>query len=139
VGAVIVRVDVLPLLLEARRVLVAEVVGGFFGQAALGRFWLPCDLLGSGEQPAEAARRVARGQLGLDLDGVLVVGARQHPVGGALHLALVMAGAVSGQPDPQPPVSGFAARPLGELPDQVGFYHRDEIALLASRYERLRE
>jgi hypothetical protein len=49
-----------------------------------------------------------------------------------------MAGAVSGEPDPRPPVSGFAARLLAELPDQVGFYHRDEIALLASRYERLR-
>ena len=134
----IVRVDVLPLLLEARRVLVAEVVGGFFGQAALGRFWLPCDLLREGEQPAEAARRAVRGQLGLDLDGVLVVGSRQHPVGGAAHLALVMAGTVSGEPDPRPPVSGFAARLLGELPDQVGFHHRDEIALLASRYERLR-
>ncbi|HEU4384821.1 MAG TPA: NUDIX domain-containing protein [Anaeromyxobacteraceae bacterium] len=135
----IVRVDVLPLLLEARRVLVAEVVGGFFGQAALGRFWLPCGPLQEGEQPAEAARRLVRAQLGLDLEGVLVVGTRQHPVGGAPHLALVMAGAVSGEPEPGPPVSGFAARLLGELPDQVGFYHRDEIALLASRYERLRD
>ena len=134
----IVRVDVLPLVLEARRVLVAEVVGGFLGQAALGRWWLPCDPLGAGEQPAEAARRILRAQLGLDLDGVLVVGTRQHPVGGEAHLALVMAGAVSGEPDPRPPVSGFAARLLAELPDQVGFYHRDEIALLASRYERLR-
>lgn len=135
----IVRVDVLPLLLEARRVLVAEVVGGFFGQAALGRFWLPCGLLGEGEQPAEAARRLVLAQLGLGLDGVLVVGTRQHPVGQEHHLALVMAGAVSGEPDPRAPVSGFAARLLGELPDQVGFYHRDEIALLASRYERLRD
>ena len=134
----IVRVDVLPLLLEARRVLVAEVIGGLFGQAAPGRWWLPAALLGEGEQPAEAARRAVRAQLGLDLDGVLVVGTRRHPVGGADHLALAMAGAVSGEPDPRPPVSGFAARLLAELPDQVGFYHRDEIALLASRYERLR-
>ena len=59
-------------------------------------------------------------------------------MGGTPHLALVMAGAVSGEPDPRPPVSGFAARLLAELPDQVGFYHRDEIALLAGRYERLR-
>ncbi len=134
----IVRVDVLPLLLEARRVLVAEVIGGFLRQAALGRWWLPCDLLGEGEQPAEAARRVLRSQLGLDLGGVLLVGSRQHPVGGASHLALVVAGEASGEPDPRPPLSGFAARPLAELPDQVGFYHRDEIALLVSRYERLR-
>jgi ADP-ribose pyrophosphatase YjhB (NUDIX family) len=135
---VIVRVDVLPLLLEARRVLVAEVIGGFLGQAALGRWWLPCDVLGAGEQPAEAGRRIVRAQLGLDLGGLLVVGARQHPVSGSQHLALAVAGAVSGEPDPRPPVSGFAARLLAELPDQVGFYHRDEIALLASRYERLR-
>ena len=128
----------LPLVLEARRVLVAEVIGGYLGQAALGRWWLPCDLLGEGEQPADAAARIVRTQLGLTLDGAMVVGARQHAVGGRMHLALATAGAVSGEPAPAAPVSGFSARPLGELPDQVGFYHRDEIALLASRYERLR-
>ena len=34
--------------------------------------------------------------------------------------------------------SGFAARTLAELPDQVGFWHRDDVAVLAARYERLR-
>ncbi len=133
-----VRVDVLPLVLEARRILVAEVIGGFHGQAALGRWWLPCGLLGEGEDPQACAVRIVREQLGLDLDGVALVGARQHPVGAESHLALACAGAVGGDPDPKPPVSGFAARTLAELPDQVGFWHRDEVALLVSRYERLR-
>src|SRR3990172_1800836 len=48
----IVRVDALGILLEARRYLVAEVLGGFFGQAALGRWWLPCAMLGEGDAPA---------------------------------------------------------------------------------------
>ncbi|BDG10811.1 NUDIX domain-containing protein [Anaeromyxobacter paludicola] len=135
----VIRVDVLPLLLEARRVFVAEVMGGFFGQAQLGRWWLPCDLLREGEQPREAAARVLAGQLGLELEDVQVVGTRQHQVGPDWHLALVLAGAVSGgEPEPHPPLSGYSARPVGELPDQTGFYHRDEIALLASRYEKLR-
>jgi len=43
---------VLGILLEARRYLVAEVLGGFFGQAALGRWWLPCATLGDGEAPS---------------------------------------------------------------------------------------
>ncbi len=132
------RIDVLPIVLEARRVLVAEVIGGFFGQAALGRWWLPCGALGDGEDPQACAARLVREQLGLDLDGVVIVGARRHDVGGEDHLALVLAGAVSGEPDPRPPVSGFSARTFGELPDQVGFYHRDEVQLLVSRYERLR-
>ncbi len=118
--------------------LVAEVIGGFHGQAALGRWWLPCGLLAEGEDPQACAVRIVREQLGLDLDGVAVVGARQHPVGAESHLALACAGAVGGEPDPKPPVSGFAARTLAELPDQVGFWHRDEVALLVSRYERLR-
>jgi hypothetical protein len=41
-------------------------------------------------------------------------------------------------PEPRPPVSGFAARTLAELPDQVGFWHRDDVAVLVARYERLR-
>jgi ADP-ribose pyrophosphatase YjhB (NUDIX family) len=135
----IVRIDVLPLLLEARRVVVAEVVGGFHGQAGLGRWWLPSGVLSDGEQPAEKAAAIMKSMLGLDLDGVVVVGSRASVVGGAHHLALVLAGAVSGaEPAPRSPASGFAARTLAELPDQTGFWHRDEIALLASRYERLR-
>lgn len=134
----IVRIDVLPILLEARRVLVAEVVGGYFGQAALGRWWLPCGLLGEGEQPGERAARILAEQLGLGLDGAVVVGSRPAQVGGAWQLGLVVAGAVGGEPSPWPPVSGFSLRPIAELPDQVGFYHRDEIELLVSRYERLR-
>ncbi|HZZ84785.1 MAG TPA: NUDIX domain-containing protein [Anaeromyxobacteraceae bacterium] len=133
------RIDVLPILLEARRVFVAEVLGGCFGQAQLGRWWLPCDLLREGEQPREAAARILEDQLGLVLEELQVVGTRQHQVGAGWHLALVMAGAVSGgEPDPRPPASGYSARLLAELPDQTGFYHRDEIALLASRYEKLR-
>jgi ADP-ribose pyrophosphatase YjhB (NUDIX family) len=136
---VIVRVDVLPIVLEARRVVVAEVIGGYHGQAALGRWWLPSDLLREGEQPAEAAARVLRDQLGLALEDAIVVGTRQARVGDAWHLALVVAGAASGDaPAPAAPVSGFAARTLAELPDQVGFWHRDEVSLLAARYERLR-
>ena len=133
-----VRIDVLPIVLEARRVLVAEVIGGYFGQAALGRWWLPCGLLAEGEQPGECAARVVREQLGLELSEVLLVGARQHPVAREPQLGLVLAGAVGGEPDPKTPVSGFSARTFAELPDQVGFYHRDEVALLVSRYERLR-
>jgi ADP-ribose pyrophosphatase YjhB (NUDIX family) len=135
---VIVRVDALPLVLEARRVVVAEVIGGYHGQAQLGRWWLPSGLLGEGEQPGDAAIRIVKEQLGLDLEGAVIVGTRQARVGEAWHLALVVAGAAGGEPAPRHPVSGFAARTLAELPDQVGFWHRDEIALLAARYERLR-
>jgi ADP-ribose pyrophosphatase YjhB (NUDIX family) len=136
---VIVRIDVIPIVIEARRVVVAEVIGGFHGQAALGRWWLPCGVLGEGEQPGEKAQTLVRQQLGLELDGVVVVGTRSAPVAGQQHLALVMAGAVvGGEPAPGRGISGFAARTLEELPDQTGFWHRDEIALLVSRYERLR-
>ncbi len=135
----IVRIDALPLVLEARRIVVAEVIGGYHGEARLGRWWLPSDLLREGEQPGEAAGRIVRDQLGLALADAVVVGARQAKVGAAWHLALVVAGAASGDaPAPAPPVSGFAARTLAELPDQVGFWHRDEVALLVARYERLR-
>jgi len=136
---VIVRVDVIPIVLEARRVVVAEVIGGYHGQAGLGRWWLPSGVLAEGEQPGERAAALVKAQLGLDLEGVVVVGSRAAVVGGQHHLALVFAGAVSGgEPAPAAPVSGFAARTLTELPDQTGFWHRDEIALLVSRYERLR-
>jgi ADP-ribose pyrophosphatase YjhB (NUDIX family) len=135
---VIVRVDALPLVLEARRVLVAEVIGGYHGQAQLGRWWLPSGLLAEGEQPGDAAVRIVKAQLGLELEGVVVVGTRQARVADDWHLALVVAGAVGGEPDPHPPVSGFAARTLAELPDQVGFWHRDDVAVLAARYEKLR-
>jgi ADP-ribose pyrophosphatase YjhB (NUDIX family) len=125
--------------LEARRVVVAEVIGGWHGQAALGRWWLPSGVLEDGEQPGEKAAALVKAQLGLDLEGLVVVGARAAVVGGAHHLALVLAGAVAGgEPAPGPGISGFAARTLAELPDQTGFWHRDEIALLVSRYERLR-
>lgn len=135
----IVRVDVIPIVLEARRVVVAEVIGGFHGQAGLGRWWLPSGVLADGEQPGEKAADLVRSQLGLELEGVVVVGTRAAMVGGQPHLALVMAGAVcGGEPAPGPGISGFAARTLTELPDQTGFWHRDEIALLISRYERLR-
>jgi ADP-ribose pyrophosphatase YjhB (NUDIX family) len=135
---VIVRIDVLPLVLEARRVVVAEVIGGYHGQAQLGRWWLPSGLLAEGEQPGAAAVRIVKDQLGLDLDGAVVVGTRQARIGDDWHLALVVAGAVGGEPAPRHPVSGFAARTLAELPDQVGFWHRDDVAVLAARYERLR-
>lgn len=134
----IVRVDVLPLVLEARRVLVAEVIGGYHGQAHLGRWWLPSGVLGEGEQPGDAAIRIMREQLGLELGGAVVVGTRQARIGDAWHLALVVAGAVAGEPSPRHPVSGFAARTLVELPDQLGFWHRDDVAVLAARYEKLR-
>lgn len=135
----IVRVDVLPIALELRRVIVAEVVGGYHGQAQLGRWWLPSGVLGEGEAPGEKAAAILKAQLGLDLEGVVVVGTRASVVAGEHHLALVMAGAVAGgEPDPRAPASGFGARTLAELPDQCGFWHRDEIALLVSRYERLR-
>jgi hypothetical protein len=135
----IVRVDVLPIVLEARRIVVAEVIGGFHGQAQLGRFWLPSGVLGPGEQPAEKAGAIVRAQLGLELDGVVIVGTRAERVASDDHLALVLAGAVAGgDPAPGPPVSGWSARTLAELPDQVGFYHRDVIEVLVSRYERLR-
>jgi ADP-ribose pyrophosphatase YjhB (NUDIX family) len=136
---VIVRVDVVPLVLEMRRVIVAEVIGGYHGQAQLGRWWLPSGVLAGGEQPGEAAVRILGEQLGLGLDGVVIVGARQSRIGETWHLALVMAGEVTGDaPQPRPPVSGFAARTLAELPDQVGFWHRDDVAVLVARYERLR-
>jgi len=136
---VIVRIDVLPVVLEARRVIVAEVIGGYHGQAGLGRWWLPSGLLAGGEQPGEAAARIVREQLGLGLEGIVIVGSRQAPVGDAWHLALVMAGEVTGDsPQPRHPVSGHAARTLAELPDQVGFWHRDDVAVLLARYERLR-
>jgi ADP-ribose pyrophosphatase YjhB (NUDIX family) len=136
---VIVRVDVLPILLEARRIVVAEIIGGLHGQAALGRWWLPSGILAEGEQPGEKAVALVREQLGLELEGVVVVGTRAAQVGAERHLALVMAGAVAGgEPSPGRGVSGFAARTLAELPDQTGFWHRDEIALLAARYEKLR-
>jgi hypothetical protein len=136
---VIVRIDVLPIALELRRVIVAEVIGGFHGQAALGRWWLPSAPLGEAEQPGEAAGRIARAQLGLGLEGAVVVGVRAMDVGRERHLALVVAGAVVGDaPSPGPPVSGFAARTLAELPDQLGFWHRDDVAVMLARYERLR-
>jgi hypothetical protein len=135
----IVRVDALPIVLEARRVVVAEVVGGYHGEARLGRWWLPSAVLADGEQPGERAVRLVKDLLGLDLDGAVIVGARSAPAGGAPHLGLVVAGAVvGGEPSPRAPASGFAARTLGELPDQVGFWHRDELAILVARYERLR-
>ncbi|HEX9289255.1 MAG TPA: NUDIX domain-containing protein [Anaeromyxobacteraceae bacterium] len=134
----IVRVDALGILLEARRVLVAEVLGGFFGQAALGRWWLPCTTLPEGEAPAEVAARTVKEQLGLELEEPVLVGARPQRVGEAWHLGLVVAGALSGEPAPSPPVTGFSLRLLGELPDQVGLWHRDDLAVLAARYERLR-
>lgn len=135
----IVRVDVVALVLEARRVIVAEVIGGYHGQAQLGRWWLPSGLLADGEQPGDAAARVVREQLGLGLEGAVIVGARQATVGEARHLALVVAGEVTGEaPAPRAPVSGYAARTLAELPDQVGFWHRDDVAVLVARYERLR-
>lgn len=135
----IVRIDVLPIALELRRVVVAEVIGGYHGQAQLGRWWLPSGLLGEAEQPGEAALRIAKVQLGLVLEGVVVVGARSAEVGKERHLALVVAGAVAGgEPAPGAPVSGFAARTLAELPDQVGFWHRDDVAVLVARYEKLR-
>jgi ADP-ribose pyrophosphatase YjhB (NUDIX family) len=135
---VIVRIDVLPIALELRRVVVAEVIGGYHGQAQLGRWWLPSGSLTEGEQPGDAAIRIVKEQLGLDLEGAVIVGTRQAKVGDAWHLALVVAGAVSGEPGPRHPVSGFAARTLAELPDQLGFWHRDDVAVLVSRYERLR-
>lgn len=135
----LVRVDVVPVVLELRRVIVAEVIGGYHAQAQLGRWWLPSTTLAEGEQPAEAAARVVREHLGLGLEDAVIVGARQAKVGEAWHLALVVAGAVAGDaPEPRHPVSGFAARTLAELPDQVGFWHRDEVAVLVARYERLR-
>ena len=51
---------------------------------------------------------------------------------------LGVAGALGGEPAPSPPVTGFSLRPMEELPDQIGLWHRDDIAVLASRYERLR-
>ncbi len=135
----IVRIDVLPIILELRRVVVAEVIGGYHGQAALGRWWLPSGLLADGEQPAERAAAILHQQLGLALEGAVVVGTRAMVVGGQHHLALVVAGAVTGgEPAPHDPVSGYAARKLEELPDQTGFWHRDQLATLVARYERLR-
>jgi ADP-ribose pyrophosphatase YjhB (NUDIX family) len=136
---VLVRIDVVPIVLEMRRVIVAEIIGGYHGQAQLGRWWLPSGMLEEGEQPGDAARRIVRTQLGLELEGVVVVGVRAAPVGDERHLALVLAGAVTGgEPALGPSVSGFAARTLAELPDQVGFWHRDDVAVLVARYEKLR-
>ena len=135
---VIIRVDVVPIVLELRRVIVAEVIGGYHGQAQLGRWWLPSDTLREGEQPGDAAIRIVKDQLGLELENAVVVGTRQTRIADAWHLALIMAGAAGGEPEPRPPVSGFAARTLAELPDQVGFWHRDDVAVLVARYERLR-
>jgi ADP-ribose pyrophosphatase YjhB (NUDIX family) len=136
---VIVRLAAVPIALELRRIVVAEVIGGFHGQSQLGRWWLPSGVLADGEAPAEKAAALVRAQLGLDLEGLVVVGTRAEQVGGAHHLALVFAGAVTGgEPAPGHPVSGFSARTLAELPDQVGFYHRDVIAVLVARYEKLR-
>lgn len=135
----IVRVDVVPVALELRRVVVAEVIGGYHGQAQLGRWWLPSGLLAEGEQPGDAAARIVREQLGLGLEDAVIVGTRQAKVGDAWHLALLVAGAVTGDaPAPRHPVSGFAARTLAELPDQLGFWHRDDVAVLLARYEKLR-
>ena len=134
----IVRIDVVPVVLELRRIIVAEVIGGYHGQAQLGRWWLPSSPLREGEQPGEAAVRIVKEQLGLELEGVVVVGTRQAKVADTWHLAVAIAGAVAGEPAPRHPVSGFAARTLGELPDQVGFWHRDDVAVLVARYERLR-
>lgn len=135
----IVRIDVVPIVLEMRRVIVAEIVGGYHGQAQLGRWWLPSGPLREGEQPGEAARRILKTQLGLDLEGTVVVGTRSAKVGDEEHVALLMAGAVvGGEPTLGPAVSGFAARTLAELPDQVGFWHRDDVAVLVARYEKLR-
>lgn len=134
----LVRIDALPIALELRRVVVAEVVGGFHGQAQLGRWWLPSGLLGEGEQPGAAAARIVKAQLGLELEAPVVVGSRQAKVADDWHLGLVVAGAVGGEPALGPPASGFAARTLAELPDQVGFWHRDDLAVLVARYERLR-
>jgi ADP-ribose pyrophosphatase YjhB (NUDIX family) len=138
-SVVIVRIDVVPIVLEMRRVIVAEIVGGYHGQAQLGRWWLPSDLLGEGEQPWDAARRIMKAQLGLDLEGIVVVGTRAAKVGDDQHVALLLAGAVvGGEPALGPSVSGFAARTLAELPDHVGFCHRDDVAVLVARYEKLR-
>lgn len=135
----IVRIDVVPIVLEMRRVIVAEVIGGYHGQAQLGRWWLPSGTLDEAEQPGDAAARIMKAQLGLELEGTVVVGTRAATVGAERHLAIVMAGAVTGgDPALGPPASGFAARTLPELPDQVGFWHRDEVALLVARYEKLR-
>ena len=135
----IVRVDALGLLLaaEPRRVLAAEVLGGFFGQAALGRWWLPCVELADGEAPAEAAVRAVKSQVGLDLTDAVLVGSRPQQLGAVWHLGLVVAGALSGAPDPTPPVTGFALKPLIELPEQLGPWHRDDLTVLIARYERL--
>ena len=134
----IVRIDVIPVVPSLHRVIVAEVVGGFHGQAALGRWWFPSGVLAENERPYDRAAEIVRAQLGLDLHGLVVVGTRAAKVGDEWHLALAFAGAVTGgEPEPRSPVSGFAARTLAELPDQVGFYHRDDVGVLVARYERL--
>ena len=118
---------------------VAEVIGGYHGQAQLGRWWLPSGLLEEGEQPGDAAIRIVKDQLGLDLEGAVVVGTRQARIGGRVAPRARRRRARSGgEPDPRAPVSGFAARTLAELPDQLGFWHRDDVAVLVARYERLR-
>jgi len=96
----IVRVDALGILLEAQRVLALEVLGGFFGQASLGRWWLPCAALSEGESPSELAMRTVEVQVGLKLADPVVVGARPQKVGNDWHLGLVIAGALGGTPGP---------------------------------------
>ncbi len=136
----IVRVDALGLLLgtEPPRVLAAEVLGGFYGQAALGRWWLPCTALADGEAPADGAARAVKTQVGLELGEAGVGGARPQQLGADWHLGLVVAGALSGDPDPTPPVTGFALKPLEELPEQIGPWHREDLTVLIERYLRLR-
>jgi ADP-ribose pyrophosphatase YjhB (NUDIX family) len=132
---VVIRVDALGLV--DGKVLAAEVIGGYYGQKALGRWWLPCAELRPGEQPAECAARAVKEQLGLTLAETVVVGTRQHEVAGAWQLALVVAGTLSGEPNTTMPVSGFAVKPLAEHADNLGFWHRDEVAILVERYRRL--
>jgi ADP-ribose pyrophosphatase YjhB (NUDIX family) len=133
---VVIRVDVLPIV-PPEAVLVAEVIGGFFGQAQLGRYWLPCTELADGEQPEAAARRALAEQLGLTLEAPRLVGARRERVAGREHLALAVAGVAAGQPELKAPLSGFSARAPAALPDQLGFYHRDDIAILRARHRAL--
>jgi hypothetical protein len=57
----VVRIDVVPVVLELRRVIVAEVIGGFHGQAQLGRWWLPSGLRAApGVTPRKARRDSGR-------------------------------------------------------------------------------
>ncbi|HTP29762.1 MAG TPA: hypothetical protein VMK12_29380, partial [Anaeromyxobacteraceae bacterium] len=103
-------------------------------------WWLPCAALSEGESPSELAMRTVEVQVGLKLADPVVVGARPQKVGNDWHLGLVIAGALGGTPGPlTPPVTGFSLRPMEMLPDQVGLWHRDDLALLAARYHRLRD